>query len=336
MLPASSAGATFVTSCWSGKFHGVIAPTTPTGSRTTREVATSSVHGKSVAAAIVAVAEMTGRAACAIREKVIGAPISAVMVAAISSVRACRPSQTRRRTAARSAGAVEAQPGSAAAAAATARSTSAAVPAGTAATTAPVAGLRTSITGPEAGTGPPPIQWAAAGKTGSLCGELFMPPRSQGGPGPSRDRVSCDTGHATGNRRWQETVGGDGTAVRAPRATDRSGRMDRAALADFLRTRRQGLQPEDVGLPRGRRRRTGGLRREEVAELSSVSTDYYSRIEQRRGPRPSERVLAALAGGLRLSPDERDHLFRLAGYAPRGGPPTARVPTPAWSASSTG
>ncbi|WP_405855700.1 helix-turn-helix transcriptional regulator [Streptomyces sp. NBC_01515] len=90
--------------------------------------------------------------------------------------------------------------------------------------------------------------------------------------------------------------------------------MDRAELADFLRTRRAALQPEDVGLPRTRRRRTGGLRREEVAALSSVSTDYYSRIEQQRGPRPSEQMLAALAQGLRLSLDERDHLFRLGGY----------------------
>ena len=50
--------------------------------------------------------------------------------------------------------------------------------------------------------------------------------------------------------------------------------MDRAQLADFLRTRRESLQPEDVGLPRGPRRRTGGLRREEVAALSRVSSDY--------------------------------------------------------------
>ncbi|MGI5212826.1 helix-turn-helix transcriptional regulator [Plantactinospora sp. CA-290183] len=91
--------------------------------------------------------------------------------------------------------------------------------------------------------------------------------------------------------------------------------MDRARLADFLRTRREALQPEDVGLPRGRRRRTGGLRREEVAALSDMSTDYYSRLEQQRGPHPSEQMLAALARGLRLSLDERDHLFRLAGHA---------------------
>jgi transcriptional regulator with XRE-family HTH domain len=91
--------------------------------------------------------------------------------------------------------------------------------------------------------------------------------------------------------------------------------MDRAQLADFLRTRREALQPEDVGLPRGARRRTGGLRREEVAALSEMSADYYGRIEQQRGPHPSEQMLAALARGLRLSVDERDHLFRLGGFA---------------------
>jgi transcriptional regulator with XRE-family HTH domain len=85
-------------------------------------------------------------------------------------------------------------------------------------------------------------------------------------------------------------------------------------MADFLRTRREALQPEDVGLPRGARRRTGGLRREEVAALSGMSADYYSRIEQQRGPVPSEQMLAALARGLHLSLDERDHLFRLAGH----------------------
>jgi len=91
--------------------------------------------------------------------------------------------------------------------------------------------------------------------------------------------------------------------------------VDRAQLADFLRTRREALQPEDVGLPRGRRRRTSGLRREEVAALCGMSSDYYSRIEQQRGPNPSEQMLTAIARGLHLSPDERDHLFRLAGHA---------------------
>ncbi|GAA2552357.1 helix-turn-helix transcriptional regulator [Winogradskya consettensis] len=91
--------------------------------------------------------------------------------------------------------------------------------------------------------------------------------------------------------------------------------MDRARLAEFLRSRREALQPEDVGLPRGQRRRTGGLRREEVAVLSDMSIDYYNRLEQKRGPHPSEQMLAALARGLRLSLEERDHLFQLGGYA---------------------
>ena len=90
--------------------------------------------------------------------------------------------------------------------------------------------------------------------------------------------------------------------------------MDRAQLADFLRTRREALRPEDVGLPRGPRRRTGGLRREEVAALSGMSADYYGRIEQQRSPQPSEQMLAALARGLHLSLDERDHLFRIGGH----------------------
>jgi transcriptional regulator with XRE-family HTH domain len=90
--------------------------------------------------------------------------------------------------------------------------------------------------------------------------------------------------------------------------------MDRAQLADFLRLRREALQPEDVGLVKGPRRRTSGLRREEVALLASMSTDYYSRLEQQRGPQPSESMLAAIARALRLSQAERDHLFRLAGH----------------------
>ncbi|ACU38304.1 helix-turn-helix domain-containing protein [Actinosynnema pretiosum subsp. pretiosum] len=108
---------------------------------------------------------------------------------------------------------------------------------------------------------------------------------------------------------------------------------NRVELADFLRARREALQPEDVGLPRGPRRRTGGLRREEVAALSGISADYYSRIEQQRGPQPSEQVLAGIARGLHLSLDERDHLFRVGGHPapqrhPRGdhiSPGTMRI-----------
>jgi transcriptional regulator with XRE-family HTH domain len=92
--------------------------------------------------------------------------------------------------------------------------------------------------------------------------------------------------------------------------------IDRAGLAAFLRRRRESLQPEDVGLPRGQRRRTDGLRREEVALLSHMSTDYYARLERERGPQPSDQMLASIAQGLHLSLDERDHLFRLAGQHP--------------------
>ncbi|MFG3236764.1 helix-turn-helix transcriptional regulator [Streptomyces antibioticus] len=95
--------------------------------------------------------------------------------------------------------------------------------------------------------------------------------------------------------------------------------FDRSSLGAFLRTRRSALQPEDVGLRRGPRRRAPGLRREEVAELCTMSADYFARLERGDGPQPSERMVAAIARGLRLTPDERDHLFLLAGYrtAPR-------------------
>ncbi len=89
--------------------------------------------------------------------------------------------------------------------------------------------------------------------------------------------------------------------------------VDREQLADFLKTRREALQPEDVGLPRGVRRRAHGLRREEVAALAGMSTDYYSRLEQQRS-KPSDLMVASIARALHLSLDERDHLFRLSGY----------------------
>lgn len=92
--------------------------------------------------------------------------------------------------------------------------------------------------------------------------------------------------------------------------------MDRDALADLLRSRRERLAPADVGLPTGRRRRTPGLRRDEVAALAAISTDYYARLEQRRGPHPSPAVLSALARALRMTEDERDHLFHLADQTP--------------------
>jgi transcriptional regulator with XRE-family HTH domain len=96
--------------------------------------------------------------------------------------------------------------------------------------------------------------------------------------------------------------------------------VDRRELAAFLRSRRERIRPADVGLPAGSRRRTPGLRREEVAQLAFISTEYYTRLEQARAPRPSREVLAGLARALRLSDAERTHLHHLAG-APPGPPP---------------
>lgn len=92
--------------------------------------------------------------------------------------------------------------------------------------------------------------------------------------------------------------------------------MDKRELGAFLRSRRERLRPQDVGLPAGARRRTPGLRREEVAVLAHISTEYYVRLEQGRAPRPSGEVLAGIAGALRLTSAESDHLHVLAGTAP--------------------
>lgn len=92
--------------------------------------------------------------------------------------------------------------------------------------------------------------------------------------------------------------------------------MDRTELGAALRTWRERLLPADAGLPAGVRRRTPGLRREEVASLAGVSVDYLTRLEQGRGPHPSDAVLTALARALRVTDAERDHLFHLAGGSP--------------------
>lgn len=96
----------------------------------------------------------------------------------------------------------------------------------------------------------------------------------------------------------------------------------REALADFLRKRRASLAPADVGLPPGVRRRTPGLRREEVAQLANIGTSWYIWLEQGRDVRPSVQVLESLAQALRLTPNERRHLFLLAGQPlPPHAPP---------------
>ncbi|KAA5831101.1 helix-turn-helix transcriptional regulator [Saccharopolyspora hirsuta] len=83
-------------------------------------------------------------------------------------------------------------------------------------------------------------------------------------------------------------------------------------LGAFLRSRRERIRPEEVGLVRGPRRRVPGLRRDEVAQLAGASVDYYNELERGAGSQPSEQMLAALARALRLTADERDHLYHLA------------------------
>ncbi|PRX52682.1 helix-turn-helix protein [Nonomuraea fuscirosea] len=102
--------------------------------------------------------------------------------------------------------------------------------------------------------------------------------------------------------------------------------MNLPELAAFLKTRRARVRPSDVGLPTGPRRRVPGLRREEVAQLASLSADYYTELERGRGVQPSAQTLAALARALRLEGDERDHLFHLAGRpVPAAHGPIAHV-----------
>ncbi|TRW89135.1 helix-turn-helix domain-containing protein [Mycolicibacterium sp. 018/SC-01/001] len=101
--------------------------------------------------------------------------------------------------------------------------------------------------------------------------------------------------------------------------------MDKRELGVFLRSRRERVTPADVGLPAGRRRRTPGLRRDEVARLAFISTEYYTRLEQARASRPSREVLSGLARALRLSEAERGYLHQIADSepAPPTGPPRA-------------
>ena len=101
--------------------------------------------------------------------------------------------------------------------------------------------------------------------------------------------------------------------------------MEREQLADFLRRRREAIRPAEVGLADSPRRRTSGLRREEVAMLAGMSVDYVVRLEQGRSSQPSTQLLGALARALRLSDDERDHLFHLAGHHPPPADGVARL-----------
>ncbi|MFF8943287.1 helix-turn-helix transcriptional regulator [Streptomyces sp. NPDC014864] len=121
----------------------------------------------------------------------------------------------------------------------------------------------------------------------------------------------------------QETPVREAQAPRPPKAA--ASAIRRHELAAFLRHRREHISPERVGLPRGSRRRTPGLRREEVAHLSAVGVTWYTWLEQARDIQVSVQVLDALARTLLLDPSERAHLFQLAG---------ATDPTPATTCPS--
>ncbi|MGA1813812.1 helix-turn-helix transcriptional regulator [Frondihabitans sp. 4ASC-45] len=96
-------------------------------------------------------------------------------------------------------------------------------------------------------------------------------------------------------------------------------------LGDFLRARRGRIEPSEVGLPGGGTRRVAGLRREEVAVLAGVSSDYFARLEQGRETNPSPQVITAISRALRLDADARGHLFRIAGLNPSMAPESGRT-----------
>src|SRR5689334_19482042 len=115
-------------------------------------------------------------------------------------------------------------------------------------------------------------------------------------------------------------------AARPAGASDAQQR--RRELAAFLRSRRERLTPAEVGLPAGGRRRTPGLRREEVASLAGVGMTWYTWLEQGRDINASDQVLAALARTLRLDPHEQAHLFTLAGVPVAGASSDDQVISP--------
>jgi transcriptional regulator with XRE-family HTH domain len=102
--------------------------------------------------------------------------------------------------------------------------------------------------------------------------------------------------------------------------------MSDADLGSCLRAWRDRLPPAEVGLPAGPRRRAPGLRRQELATLAGLSVEYLARLEQGRAGRPSTSVLGPLARALRLTEEERDHLYRLAGHSsPAPGVASAHI-----------
>jgi transcriptional regulator with XRE-family HTH domain len=102
---------------------------------------------------------------------------------------------------------------------------------------------------------------------------------------------------------------------------------DETSLGATIHAWRDRLTPAEVGLPAGRARRTAGLRREELSELAGISVDYVVRLEQGRAATPSAQIVSALARALRLTREERDHLYSLAGLRPpRDGTISDHIP----------
>jgi transcriptional regulator with XRE-family HTH domain len=104
--------------------------------------------------------------------------------------------------------------------------------------------------------------------------------------------------------------------------------VQRNALKSFLRARRAALTPEMVGLPVGQRRRTPGLRREELASIAGISVSWYTWLEQGRPIRTSADLLRRLSRALRLSPSDAEYLYRLAGETRTATPSANAVPEP--------
>ncbi|MGW0834309.1 helix-turn-helix transcriptional regulator [Streptomyces prunicolor] len=130
----------------------------------------------------------------------------------------------------------------------------------------------------------------------------------------------------------QETVTGaavTGAVADVAVAPQTASTVRRHELAAFLRHRREHITPEQVGLPRGTRRRTPGLRREEVAQLAAVGVTWYTWLEQARDIQVSVQVLDALARTLLLDSSERSHLFQLAGAIDPQPTTSCAVVTPA-------
>ena len=132
-------------------------------------------------------------------------------------------------------------------------------------------------------------------------------------PGISATRLSPHRVRHTESMATPETTTRMAAVIQLP--TARRTELRRRELAAFLRSRRERVKPEEVGIRYSRRRRTPGLRREEVAQLAGVGVTWYTWLEQGRDINPSAQVLEAIARSLQFDSHEHEHLFALAGVA---------------------